>query len=173
MSHLTKEEIISQLNVGFSDVEKTILAAHADALFQKPGEKWSAAENVEHLVLSVKPLSLAFRLPKLVLRYFGKPNRPCRTYQELVNRYHAKLSAGGKATSAFIPHPKASDRNALTAHFNRHNQKFLASLKNWNEPDLDRYLLPHPLLGKLIVREMLYFTIYHTQHHLRAIEKAL
>lgn len=173
MSQLTKEEIISQLQLGFSEVEKTILDAPADKLFLKPSEKWSAAENIEHLVLSVKPLSLAFRLPKLVLRYFGKPNRPCRTYHEVVTRYQSKLSAGGKATSAFIPAPKTSDRNALVARFNHHNQNFLKSLKNWNEADLDRYLLPHPLLGKLIVREMLFFTIYHTQHHLRAIEKAL
>jgi hypothetical protein len=26
-------------------------------------------------------------------------------------------------------------------------------------------VLPHPLLGKLTIREMLYFTVYHGEHH--------
>ena len=43
----------------------------------------------------------------------------------------------------------------------------------WNEADLDRYRMPHPLLGLLTVREMLQFTVYHTAHHLsRVAERA-
>jgi hypothetical protein len=30
---------------------------------------------------------------------------------------------------------------------------------------LDLLILPHPLLGKLTLREMLYFTLYHVEHH--------
>jgi hypothetical protein len=30
---------------------------------------------------------------------------------------------------------------------------------------LDEYLLPHPLIGKLTIREILYFTIYHNLRH--------
>ena len=30
---------------------------------------------------------------------------------------------------------------------------------------LDHYLLPHPLLGKITLREMLFFSAYHIQHH--------
>ena len=33
------------------------------------------------------------------------------------------------------------------------------------EKDLDFYVLPHPLIGKLTLREMLFFCIYHVQHH--------
>ena len=35
----------------------------------------------------------------------------------------------------------------------------------WSERALDRYRLPHPLLGRLTVREMLLFTLYHSVHH--------
>ena len=38
-----------------------------------------------------------------------------------------------------------------------------------DEEDLDNYILPHPLIGKTTIREMLYFTIYHVQHHHKAI----
>src|SRR5579859_3509649 len=40
----------------------------------------------------------------------------------------------------------------------------------WSEIDLDRYRLPHPLLGKLTVREMLFFTVQHLAHHASKVE---
>ena len=39
--------------------------------------------------------------------------------------------------------------------------------QRWPEPSLDRYQLLHPLLGRLTVREMLEFSVYHHAHHLR------
>lgn len=173
LGHLTKEEIIERLKDGFAEVESALHAAEDRLLFSRKDRKWSAAENTEHLVLSVRPLALAFRLPKFVLRFFGKPNRPVRTYDELVARYQSKLGAGGKATPAFVPKITTTGKQALLLRYQKTNQKLIASLGSWKDGDFDRLLLPHPLLGKLIVREMLYFTIYHTQHHLKAIKKAL
>jgi len=40
-----------------------------------------------------------------------------------------------------------------------------AVLERWDDKRLDRYQLPHPVLGKLTVREMLFFTLYHNKHH--------
>jgi hypothetical protein len=44
-------------------------------------------------------------------------------------------------------------------------------LKKFSEDDLDSIRLPHPLLGKLTVREMLYFAVYHVGHHHRQAMK--
>jgi hypothetical protein len=44
-----------------------------------------------------------------------------------------------------------------------------SSIGRWREEDLDYYRLPHPLLGKLTVREMLFFTVYHNYHHPRSL----
>ena len=53
--------------------------------------------------------------------------------------------------------------------FNELNEPQQESLNKkielFSEQDLDSHILPHPLLGKLTFREMLYFTIYHVQHH--------
>ncbi|MFN2437645.1 MAG: hypothetical protein ABR503_00495 [Chitinophagaceae bacterium] len=38
-------------------------------------------------------------------------------------------------------------------------------LNKYSEEEIDRFVLPHPLLGKLTLREMMYFTIYHVEHH--------
>jgi hypothetical protein len=44
-----------------------------------------------------------------------------------------------------------------------------SAFQRWPEPALDRYQLPHPLLGRLTVREMLAFSVYHHAHHLRRV----
>jgi len=49
----------------------------------------------------------------------------------------------------------------------------LAALRNWQDENLDEYLLPHPLLGKLTIREMLFFTLYHDQHHVNNVRQLL
>ena len=45
--------------------------------------------------------------------------------------------------------------------------------KKWSDAKLDKYIAPHPLLGKITLRELAYFTIYHIQHHLSIIRKRL
>ena len=46
-------------------------------------------------------------------------------------------------------------------------------LDSLSESDLDTLQAPHPLLGKLTLRELMYFTIYHAQHHQRNVEMGL
>jgi hypothetical protein len=43
----------------------------------------------------------------------------------------------------------------------------------WKDDQLDHYIAPHPLLGKLTLRELCYFTIYHAGHHLNIIKARL
>ena len=43
----------------------------------------------------------------------------------------------------------------------------VAAAEKWDEKELDEYYLPHPILGKLTVREILFFTIYHNLRHAR------
>ena len=44
-------------------------------------------------------------------------------------------------------------------------------VSKWSEGDLDLYVIPHPLIGGLTFREILYFTIYHVQHHKKQIDE--
>lgn len=43
--------------------------------------------------------------------------------------------------------------------------QLIKSIQKYSEQELDQTILPHPLLGKITLREMLYFTIYHVEHH--------
>jgi DinB superfamily len=128
--------------------------------------KWSAAQQLDHIVKSVSPVKLALSLPAFLLKLvFGKANRKSRSYDELVARYHEKLKSGGRASGRFLPPPKIDSVEILFTKLNEVIRSLVTKIDSFSEEQLDLLILPHPLLGKLTLREMLYFTIYHVQHH--------
>ncbi len=77
----------------------------ADADFTKSvNQKWTAGQQLDHIIKSVAPVNLAFALPAFVLKIsFGKANRPSRSYEQLVEKYRSKLNEGGRAPGRFVP----------------------------------------------------------------------
>lgn len=168
---MTKPEIFQKLSEGFSIIEETMRKINDVDFYVRKNNKWSIAENCKHLSLSVKPLNMAFSLPNFALLFFGKLNRPGRNYEEMVLEYHQKLAEGAVATPQFIPKEISVEntKEDLIQEFKKINDLFLIKVESFEEEDLDKYLIPHPVLGKLTIREMLYFTICHTLHHHKAI----
>lgn len=166
---MIKTEIITALRKSFIDFTYHCNTIDENIFFAKPTDKWSVAENVKHLIISTNLSALAFRLPKFLVRWVGgKPNRPSRSYDELVTKYKLKLAQGGRASSTFVPKPFSSSINKqkLLLQWNKVSEKFISALeKGRMENDLDNYVVKHPLLGRITLRELGYFTIYHTQHH--------
>jgi hypothetical protein len=174
---LSKEEILKELKMMSNKFSSFCSTISDEIFFRQPIEKWSVAQNVTHLITSANMTKLAYRLPKFIVRlYSGKPNRPSRSYDELAAKYKLKLEQGGRASGRFVAKPvlaKDGKENILLA-FNTAMEKLEnAILKNWNDQQLDKYLAPHPLLGKLTLRELCYFTIYHTEHHLKIVNERL
>jgi hypothetical protein len=114
-------------------------------------------------------------LPAFILRLMtGKPNRPSRTYQELVNRYQTKLQKGGKAGGRYVPtiiSPGYGQAKLVDDFLTSMDRLSSTITKRWKDEKLDQYLAPHPLLGKITLRELGYFTIYHTWHHLAIMKQ--
>lgn len=139
-----------------------------------PG-KWTPGQHLDHLIKSVEPLNLAFGwAPRWVLRWrFGKPNRPGRSFDEIVKKYTEKLLVANPVNNPFSSAKiEAGQREKLLQRFENQHVKFAANLKTWAESDLDNYLLPHPLLGKVTLREMLFFTVHHIGHHRQILARA-
>lgn len=143
--------------------------------FHQPGEKWSVAQQVRHLTTATRTATLAFTIPKFIVRWIGgRPNRPSRTYDALVERYKLKLEQGGRASRWFSPKPVADTNNKerILKKYSKAVKKMSRVVKKkWNENQTDFYIAPHPLLGKITLRELCYFTIYHSWHHLESIRK--
>jgi len=147
-----------------------------EEFFHQPGSKWSVAQQVKHLTISTRITTLAFSFPRfMVLWIGGRPNRPSRSYDTLVEKYKLKLSEGGKAGFLFSPKPvlaKEDKRNKILAKYSKATNRLIQVVKkNWHDNQTDHYTTRHPLLGKITLRELCYFTIYHNWHHLESIRK--
>jgi hypothetical protein len=136
-------------------------------LVSAPEGKWTPAQHFDHIRRSAGAFAQAMRLPKFVFRLiFGVAIRPSKTFDALVEKYHTKLKDGGKARGRFVPEKITAEQlSEINNGYEKSVTGLVNKLKAWNENDLDRYILPHPLLGKLTIREMIYFTIYHVVHH--------
>lgn len=170
---MTKNELNLQLAASVDSFANAFASFPDEKLFHKPDEKWSIAEQLQHLILAVKPLILAYSLPGFILQIlFGKSNRPSRSYEELLAKYNSKLAEGGKASAPYIPKPirTGSNKTKLIENFTAIHKKFLRKSARWPESKLDQYVLPHPLLGKITLREMLFFTDFHIRHHEKTIK---
>lgn len=172
---MDKEEIIKASKNIFNEFSDACLQIPDNRFFSQPTEKWSIAQNVDHLTRAVKTTRLAYSLPKIFVRtLFGKANRPSRTYEELVAKYKLKLAQGGKASGRYLPKTNPPKKLSLIQKWQKENENYLEAVElKWNDEQLDRYIAPHPLLGKLTLRELCYFTIYHTGHHLNIIKTRL
>jgi hypothetical protein len=148
------------------------------AFFQKIGSSWSPAETVRHLTKSTRPVVKALGLPRLMLRVmFGRPHRPSQTFDQFRDGYLKALSEGGQA-GRFAPSSKSEDdreawRAAIMGDFERVNRELQSKIARWPDSKLDRLQLPHPLLGNLTVREMLFFTLYHQAHHIDVVDRRM
>lgn len=174
---MDQQEIISELNEQY-EVFISTLKALSDSDFEQSNEKkWSAAQQLEHIIKSVKPVDMAFGLPMFVLKMkFGLSNRPSKSYDDLVAKYLRVLreNPNYEMPKEYAPNgiPLARREKSL-AKVSKLIGKLTKRLSRYTEEDLDTYILPHPLMGKLTLREMLYFTIYHVQHHQKQIHKNL
>jgi hypothetical protein len=172
---MNKTAIIATAEQIFKQLTKTCRAVDEPVFFRRPPGKWSAAENVQHLIISTNTTTLAYALPKFLVRWIGgTPNCSSRTYEAVKEKYYKKLSEGGRASARFVPKPIEIKygKDRLLMNWQKATEKFIRALQhNRTEEDLDQYLAKHPLLGRITLRELCYFTIFHTEHHLLSIQK--
>jgi hypothetical protein len=164
---MNKEEIKIRLRNDHQYFTELILSlTDHDFLFSAHG-KWTAGQQLDHICRSVAPLAQVMLLPKFVIRMvIGKANRPSKDYEGLVTKYQSKLADGGRAGGRFVPKYVAPEqKDKLKNKLLQSIATLCRRIDRYNEEELDHYILPHPLLGKLTLREMLYFTIYHVGHH--------
>jgi hypothetical protein len=168
----TKSDLIHALKDSNQRAENWFSTMPAADFFTRSGDVWSPSDNVDHLIKAVKPITKALKLPKITLQaMFGKPEKPSMSYEELCKVYRDEIARGAQASGRYLPNQESptedaeSRKQTLLDQWSRANVELLSVLEKWDIEDMDRYLLPHPLIGKLTVREMIYFTIYHNLRH--------
>lgn len=140
-----------------------------DAFKKGPEEKWTTGQHIVHLVDSIQQVNRALSYPKFLLKYkFGKSNREVRAYDAIVQRYQEKLSKNQDKAREFNIEVKTPDQkkyNELLHTLQIQNKKLQHKTNKWKDKNLDNLILPHPLMGKMPVREIIMWTAYHTEHH--------
>src|SRR2546428_10274387 len=100
---MNKEEIIQHLTNAHHEFAEHVRSFNEKDFTFAPNNKWSAGQQIDHIVRAVFPLTLAYRFPKsLIQLLFGKANRPSKEYDVLVKKYTERLEHGDKATGPFI-----------------------------------------------------------------------
>jgi hypothetical protein len=129
--------------------------------------KWTPGQQLEHIFLCLKPMLRALSSKSFLMEKFGQLNRPVLSYETTIKNYTAALANGGKAPDPFLPPTvDLSSRASLVQNTLELVNGICACIDGYTEEELDSYVLPHPLLGNLCVREFMYMMSYHAIHHL-------
>lgn len=169
----SKEEIIAELRQSFQSLAE-VSAQVKDELFNvSKNNKWTAAENISHLVRSTQMTTFAFSAPKFLhVVLYGKPQRTSHGYSKVVDNYQKKLREGASASGIYIPKKSDYNKAELNSELQLKAQKLINTIsKKWTDEQLDNYQISHPILGLLTARELAYFTIYHNGHHLQTVSE--
>jgi len=173
---MTKDTITKLLE----EKNKTLtnwLLSHDDAKWKTgPKSKWTTGQQALHLLQSIKPLNTAMSMPKFLLKYkFGKANREVRDFDAIVKRYQERLSEIEPGTefgpSRNMRIPEIKDKAYIINRLQVESKKLQYKTKKWRDKDLDDYILPHPLMGKMPVREIVMWTAHHVEHHTKKLQE--
>lgn len=135
-------------------------------------QKWTAGEHLQHILLTILPFPRVLSSKQFIRDTFGTIDRAAWDYDTVLQNY-AQTSL--KAPEAFLPKDEVryDQKATIIAGIQQQLNAINDLLKQYSEEELDTLVLPHPLLGKLTIREMLYLMSYHPLHHQWQIARAL
>lgn len=134
--------------------------------------KWSAGQQLMHVLLTLTPFPKILPSKSYIAEKFGTIGRTTWDYETVLNNY---LKTERKAPEQFLPEVVISSdqKEEIVSDIQHHIETITSLLSDYSEAALDTLCIPHPLLGKLTVREMFYLMSYHPLHHLKQVELSL
>ncbi|MBC3847781.1 DinB family protein [Winogradskyella echinorum] len=172
---MDKEAIADLIEAKHSELISWLEQQPKESWTQGPEGKWTQGQQALHLLQSVKPLNDALSMPKFLLRFkFGKANRPVRDYDAIVKRYQERLlDAKGKTFkgSQNMKVPTLADKHYILNRLQTESKKLQYKTKKISDTNLDTVILPHPLMGKMPVREIIMWTAHHVEHHTKILKE--
>lgn len=138
-----------------------------------PDGKWTTGQQIQHLVDSLQLLNNALSYPRFLLKFkFGLCNREPRNYNTVAKKYQKKLLENKERAKVFnqkLKNPKLNERERLLTRLQIQSKKLQYKTKKISDKNLDTLIIPHPLMGKMTVREIIMWTAHHTEHHTKTL----
>ena len=158
-----------------NDFNNLVAELTPDAFESSHAGKWTAGQDLKHLIKSLKLTNFVYTLPLFMLKaLFGKPNRKSRTESELRERYRKTLSKGVKAPRMLKPGKVShAQRDVLMKRHQAETERLCRRLERLGDDALESCLVKHPAIGKVNLREMAFLTRLHTEHHTQLLKAKL
>lgn len=172
---MNKKNIVEVLESSHHDLFEWLENHPVEKWVLGPKGKWSTGQHILHLVESSRLLNKALSYPKFLIKYkYGTCNRPSRNYEEVAKRYEQRLSENLERAEKFnrdLAKTSIKERQRIIDSLQILNKKLQYKTDKLKDVHLDTLLLPHPLMGKMTLREIIMWTAHHTEHHLNILKK--
>jgi uncharacterized damage-inducible protein DinB len=168
---MTPETARHDLMTTLEAVSTWLTTPNVPEVWNRPqGEKWTLEQEFAHLLRSTYG----------IIQLYGEPARAnwrltdssSRTYDEIVAEYREKLKFIPPNINANVAAAEPKLLAAQAAAWQQTLAGIAATLPTLSEADLRQNTVwKHPLIGPVTGIEMLYFSTYHTTHHLQSLER--
>jgi hypothetical protein len=169
----TQLEILEALESNARSIVEFFSGLPERHFFDGDPEHWGPAHHLRHLTEASISVERALRSKTLPLHPAGLS----RTYPEVRDAATASLEATPKdrllEMGRTVVIPAGSRQRDVVEAFMAASAALRDAATTWTEHAMDRHALPHPLMGRLTVREMLLFFVVHERHHLKIVRTRL
>ena len=166
---MKNSDIVQLHKVKWQELKAYLYTYDEDWWAVGPSNKWTSGQHVVHLQQSITAVLGALKMPSIVLKYkFGSANRPVRDYDTIVKKYIDKMKEAGPVVSPLsqsMPDTPAGSRDGICTKFEQDLEKLQRKLSKYSDKKLDSLLIPHPLMGRMIMREFFMWHAFHIGHH--------
>ena len=170
-----KDEIADLLEEKYATLLNLLESQENEKWILGPENKWTSGQQALHLLKSIKPLNDILSMPRFLFKYaFGITNRELRDYDTIVKRYRERLEIYNNTNpkhSKKLRIPKLEDKNYLLTRLQVESKKLQYKTRRISDRNLDTLVLPHPVMGKMPIREILMWTAYHVEHHTKQLQE--
>lgn len=174
-----KPEIIKVLETQKLEFQNLLSSTPTNTFFDGSSQKWSVAHHVKHITSAISRIAQGLQNPELLPK--REPATPSKDSETMSKAYtHAlqitpleKLQQLGSRVTLEEQTDLEVYKTQLISGFSKSIDTFNIALETFAEENLEALGMPHPLVGVISVREMLFFAVYHNAHHHSGIKKLL
>jgi len=171
---MNTQQLLTQFETNHRGLVSYITSLTDEQFTLSTNGKWTPGQQLEHVYKCNQPLAFLFANKPVIETKFGKIERTRWSHADVKEKYTAALAAGGKAPERFVPAEVTPAQKAELAEKTLNDVSSIVKLlSNYTEEELDNLAIPHPLLGNMSIREMMYLMTDHATHHLEKTKENL
>jgi DinB superfamily len=167
----TMQDIRAALQADFQRVNDFLASLTEEKTNDRPNDKWSIGEEMEHLIRSTQGTGMLFASGEDRLIPNDHENR---SFADLAREYDEKLPFAPSSIGRAVGPAEPQDFSVadLQTRFRAAYALVEQQLERWEEEPARAWMVwKHPLLGKVTVFELAAFTLHHTRHHLASLQR--